>query len=72
MEKRQAAILDDGRGADEFALVAPQLAAAQRPGASINSVVGPKGRRVAGRPNEGRDNVELARMINDRLAAPSD
>ena len=60
-----------GRKPDDFALAPPPLAAAHDPGAPIRTVVAASNARFAGRPySVWRDDPELARRINESLAAP--
>lgn len=59
--------------ADEFALSSHQLGAVRDPRASIHAVIAEKQERLVGRPYfVWRDDPELARTLNDRLAASKD
>jgi hypothetical protein len=59
--------------ADEFALVSHQLGAVRDPRASIHAVIAEKQERFVGRPYFiWRNDPELARKLNDTLAASKD
>ena len=59
-----------GRKSDDFALAPHQLAAAHDPAAPIRTVVEASSSPFAGRPySVWRDDPELARRINEGLAA---
>lgn len=60
-----------GRKPDDFAIAPHQLAAAHDPGAPIRTVVEASNSRFSGRPySVWRDDPDLARRINESLAAP--
>jgi hypothetical protein len=62
-----------GRKPDDFALAPHQLAAAHDPAAPIRTVVEASNSPFAGRPySVWRDDPEIARRINESLAAPGE